>query len=454
MFDASKSYTPPSSPKILTRLDKWQDLKFGIIIHWGLYSELGIVESWSICSEEEDWIDRDNTIPYDTYKRNYWATIDKFNPVNFDPAMWAKESKNAGMKYVVFTTKHHDGFCMFDTKQTNFSITHGAFGTDQRSNAAHEVFNAYRNENFMIGAYFSKPDWHSQYYWWDKYATPNRHNNYDIRKNAWRWEEFKNYTYKQIEELVNGDYGKIDILWLDGGWVRPARKNDAKRMGRAYKGEQDIDMLKIASMARSYQPEILIVDRTVQGEFENYTTPERGIPDTQLNYPWESCITLGNDWGYTITDQYKSAQKIIHTLVEITAKGGNMLLGIGPKGDGTFPDIVTERLRKIGEWTSKNGEAIYNTRPTPNYADSSNHIWFTQSKDGNIIYAIACLAENLPIPEKIIWNGNAPHKNGEVTLLQTGEIVSWEKTMDGIEVKVPKGLPKDLAALAFSFEKK
>jgi alpha-L-fucosidase len=447
--DRSDTYTAPTDKKVLAKLDKWQDQKFGMLIHYGLYSQLGVVESWSICSEEEDWIGRDSTVSYDVYKRKYWNTINDFKPTKLDPASWAAYGKKAGMNYVVFTTKHHDGFNMFDTKQSDFSIAKGAFKDDPRCNVAKEVFNAFRKQGYMIGAYFSKPDWHCQYYWWDRYATPNRNNNYSISKNPWRWNKFKEFTYNQIEELMNGDYGAMDILWLDGGWVRPAREGDAARLGKGYKGSQDIDMPKIAAMARKYQPGLLVVDRTVPGEFENYQTPERGIPETQLQNPWESCITLGWDWGYTPTDKYKTPAQIIHTLVEIVAKGGNLLLGIGPKPDGTLPDVVKERLEKIGEWTSKNGEAIYSTRITPVYNDEAT--WFTQSKDGKTIYAIACLQEGKPIPATITWKGNEPIKGSKMKFIQTGKTVNWKKTTKGIEVSVPKGLPADEAALAFAF---
>lgn len=445
----SSTYTWPKDKQVLEKLDKWQDQKFGMLIHFGLYSQLGIVESWSICAEEEDWIPRDSTITYDDYKRQYWNTINEFKPDKLNPSAWAAYGKKAGMNYAVFTTKHHDGFNLFDTKQSDFSIVNGAFRNDPRKNVAKEVFNAFRDQGYMIGAYYSKPDWHSQYYWWDRYATPTRNNNYDTEKNSWRWGKFKEFTYNQIEELMNGDYGSIDILWLDGGWVRPARENDGQRAGKAYKGAQDIDMPKIAAMARRHQPGLLVVDRTVPGEYENYQTPERGIPETQLENPWESCITLGWDWGYVPTDQYKSPATVVHTLVEIVAKGGSLLLGIGPKPDGTLPQAVEQRLEKIGEWTLKNGEAIYNTRITPVYNDGST--WFTQSKDGKKIYAITNLEEGKPLPKTIIWKGNEPIKGSKVIFLQTGKTVSWKKTANGIEVNIPKGLPADQPALAFSF---
>jgi alpha-L-fucosidase len=209
----SSTYELPTEPDVKAKLEKWQDQKFGIIIHWGLYAVPGIVESWTLCSE--DWIERDSNMAYEDYKKWYWGLMKDFNPVNFDPGSWAKVAKEAGMRYVVFTTKHHDGFNMFDTKQTDFKITAGPFKNNAKADVAKYVFDAFRKENFMIGAYFSKPDWHSEYYWWPKYGIADRNNNYDIRKYPWRWNKFKDFTYNQLSELMH-DYGGIDILWLDG----------------------------------------------------------------------------------------------------------------------------------------------------------------------------------------------------------------------------------------------
>jgi alpha-L-fucosidase len=445
----SQTYTLPKDKEVLNKLDKWQDLKFGMLIHYGLYSELGIVESWSLCNE--GWINRDSTSIYSEYKKNYWATIDHFKPNQLDPESWATYGKQAGMKYVVFTTKHHDGFNMFDTKYSDFSIAKGAFKDHPRRNVAKEVFNAFSNQGYMIGAYYSKPDWHSQYYWWDRYAIADRNPSYSIDKNPWRWNQFKEFCYNQVQELMNGDYGKIDILWLDGGWVRPSIVEDAPKLeGDLYQGSQDINMPRIAAMARNYQPGLLVVDRTVAGEYENYQTPEHGIPDVQLANAWESCIPLGGAWGFVKNDTYKSHYKVIHLLTEITAKGGNLLLGIGPKPDGTLPKEVEQRLDKIGEWVSENGDAIYNTRTTPTYND--NQTWFTQSKDGNKIYAIHCLAENEPLPKTIVWKGNEPQRGSKIIFLQNGKPVDWKQTASGIEISVPKGLPSDQPALTFVFD--
>lgn len=450
---ASAVYEWPADPLVKAKLDKWQDQKFGIIIHWGLYAVPGIVESWTLCSE--DWIDRDSTVAYEDYKRWYWGHSSRFNPVNFDPAAWARVARQAGMRYLVFTTKHHDGFSMFDTKQSDFKITAGPFGNHPKANVAKHVFDAFRNEQFMIGAYFSKPDWHNENYWWPKYATADRNNNYDIRKYPWRWQQFKDFTHNQLRELMTG-YGSIDILWLDGGWVRPLETvNDEVRSwgARIPEWSQDIDMPKVADMARAAQPGILMVDRTVHGPFENYQTPEQRVPATQLSYPWESCMTLGGAWGYVPGDQPKSAAKVIHTLAEVVAKGGSLLLGIGPKPDGTLPEEAVARLREVGAWLEKNGEAIYNTRITAQYRDGGT--WFTQNKKNGLHYAIACLPERTTPVQSVYWQYNLPVKGSRITLLQTGETLKWKYEGAGVRVYLPAALLKakePLPALAFAFK--
>ncbi|MCW3091240.1 MAG: alpha-L-fucosidase [Ferruginibacter sp.] len=449
----SEKYVWPIDIKVKEKLDKWQDQKFGMIIHWGLYAVPGIIESWELCSE--DWINRpDSNRSYDDYKKWYWGLKKDFNPVNFDPESWAKAGKAAGMKYVVFTTKHHDGFCMFDTKQTDFKISNGPFAGNPKADVAKYVFDAFRKNDFMIGAYFSKPDWHSENYWWPKYATPNRNNNYDISKFPWRWNKFKEYTFQQISELMH-NYGAIDILWLDGGWVRPLETvNEEVRSWGADipKWSQDIDMRRIATMAREAQPGLLMVDRTVHGPYENYQTPEQRIPEQQLDHPWESCMTLANNWGYVLNDQFKSAAKIIHSLIEVVAKGGSLLLGVGPKPDGTLPAEANQRLQEIGRWMNKNGEAIYNTRITKNYHDGST--WFTQNNQSGKRYALVCLKDDEALPVTITWKMNVPKKGTKMKLLQTGEMVKWQQTGEGVAVILPASLRKingALPALAFSF---
>ena len=304
-------YVWPDDRLVLDKLEKWQDQKFGVLFHWGLYSVPGIVESWSICSEDVDWISRKNGMPYDEYKKWYFGLKDQLNPVHFNPEQWADVMQDAGIKYMIFTTKHHDGFCTFDSKYTDFSIAHGAFKNNPRKNVAYHVFDAFRKKGFMIGCYFSKPDWHCEWFWNPYFATPQRGINYKKERHPDWWQNYQTYTENQLDELMS-EYGSFDILWLDGGWIT---------------GE-DIHLDRILSKARKKHPGLISVDRSIRGKNENYQTPERGIPETQLNYPWESCITLSNDWGWTPNAPFKSSQKIINILIEITAKGGCLLLGV------------------------------------------------------------------------------------------------------------------------------
>jgi len=157
IVDQADGYQWPTDQKVLSKLDSWQDLKFGVLIHWGLYAVPGIVESWNLCNE--DWVNRPEGFTYEEYKKWYWDLYRLFNPVDFDPSQWASACKDAGMKYVIFTTKHHDGFCMYDSKYTDFSIAKaGPFASDEKKDVLRHVFDAFRAEDFMIGAYFSKPD--------------------------------------------------------------------------------------------------------------------------------------------------------------------------------------------------------------------------------------------------------------------------------------------------------
>lgn len=439
----------PSESLVREKLELWRDQKFGMIIHWGLYSVPGIVESWQLCSE--NWIERDSSVSYDKYKDWYWGLKEEFDPVKFNPDQWAQAARDAGMRYVVFTTKHHDGFNMFDTRQTTFKITNGPFATNPKANVTRYVFEAFRKQKFMIGAYYSKPDWHSEYFWWPKYATPDRNVNYDIRKYTWRWEQFKKFTFNQISELMN-EYGKIDILWLDGGWVRPLETvtDEVRAWGAPIPvWSQDIDMPRIANMARKAQPGLLIVDRTVHGEFENYHTPEQSIPTNKLDYPWESCITLGGSWGYVPNDHFKSSAKIIHTLVEVVAKGGNLLLGVGPTSEGLLSEMQINRLKEIGDWLSKNGDAIYNTRSVNMY--HSENVFFTKGKNGEY-YAIACMSEDSPMPQYVTWTGNLPVKNSVMKLVGSNIKLKWKAEDNLVTVDLPSSVTKEYtAAFAFSY---
>lgn len=425
----TEDYVWPTDPQVLTKLKHWQDQKFGVLMHWGLYSVPGIVESWSICSE--DWIVRERKPTYEEDKAWYWSQKDSLNPVNFDPSKWADVMKKAGMKYMIFTTKHHDGFCMFDTKYTDFSIAHGPFGKDPRHNIAKEVFNAYRNKGFMIGCYFSKPDWHSKWFWNPYYATPNRRINYKKQQHPDWWQNYRKFTQNQLNELTT-DYGNIDILWLDGGWITG----------------DEIGLDTILVDARKRNPGMISVDRTIRGKNENYQTPEQGIPAKQLDIPWESCITLSHAWGWTPNAKFKSPNKVIGILSEIVAKGGCLALGVGPKADGTLQPEVVNTLLRIGSWLNKNGQAIYSTVNAAHYNDGK--VWFTADKNGKTLYAIYALEDGEKTPKTITWTENKP--KGKLILLQNGKSVKYTVKGNQVTVTLPSGLKNE--PLAFKFNSK
>lgn len=434
------AYVRPTDPLVLKKLDWWQDQKFGLLMHWGAYSQWGVVESWSICPEDEGWTQRhghgsDN---YFTYLTNYENLLKTFNPVEFDPAKWAHAAREAGMRYVVFTTKHHDGFCMFDTHQTDYKITSTEcpFHTNPKANVTKEIFNAFRKDSFGIGAYFSKPDWHSPDYWWPYFPPLDRFPNYDEAKYPKRWQRFKDYTYAQIKELLGGEYGNVDILWLDGGWVRPHTAEEIKANPRR---NDDVDMPRIAAMARELQPGILIVDRSVGGRYENYRTPEQQVPDQVLPYPWETCMTMGNSWSYVPHDTYKPAGQLIGLLVKIVAYGGNFLLNIGPDGKGDWDPVAYQRLAEIGKWMKVNGEGIYATRPEVPY--HQGNLYFTRKKDGSAIYAFYVPSKGeQTLPAEISFTTLHARPHSDIYLLGWPRPLKWKASGDGMTVYIPKSL--------------
>jgi alpha-L-fucosidase len=442
-----EEYFKDPDPQVQERLEAWQDLKFGLLMHWGPYSQWGVVESWSICSEDEPWCRRrsDN---YEDYKKEYENLKMTFNPIRFDPETWAGAAKKAGMRYMIFTTKHHDGFCMFDTDWTDYKITDDEcpFSRNPRANIAREIFDAFRREGFWVGAYFSKPDWHSEYYWWPNFATPDRNVNYEIDRYPERWQKFVEFTHGQIDELMT-DYGKVDILWLDGGWVAPLTQEQISsylsQPGYKFKRpqSQDIDIPGLARKAREKQPGLIIVDRAVPGMYQNYLTPENKVPEEALPYPWESCIVSGGGWSYTPNAEYKSTHELIHLLVDIVSKGGNLLLNIAPGPDGTWQKEAYERLESIGEWMAVNKEAIYETRAVSPYKEGK--VCLTQKHDGSV-YAIYLADKDEKFPPSKIWLSTIqPSEDAKISMLGVADKIEWEKVGRGFIASIPEPVQKN-----------
>jgi len=411
------------------RLSWFQDLRFGMIIHWGIYSQWGCIESWPLVAEDtwarpDDlpaWVERGRDL--ERFRRDYRALNRTFNPMRFDPDTWAAAAQYAGMKYVAFTTKHHDGFCLFDTRTTDYRITgpECPFHAHPRANAAKEVFDTFRARGFAVSCYFSKSDWHHPAYWDPALPAPDRNPNYDTLAQPEKWAQFAEFVYRQIEELMTG-YGPIDVLWLDGGQVRPPR--------------QDIHMERIAAMARRRQPGLIIADRTVGGEFENILTPEQEIPEAPLGHPWESCLTMGQSWSYKPGDRYKPARALIHMLADIAAKDGNFLLNVGPTPEGEIPPEQLARLRAIGDWMAVNGEAIYATRAVAPYQE--RNICFTGK--GSTVYAVVLAEEGADRPAgSVTLEALQPAAGSQVTLLGMDKPLTWQRRGGAAVVSLPDG---------------
>ncbi len=441
---AMREYYPETDELVLRKLEGWGDLKFGLLMHWTPSSQWGIVESWSLCSEDEDWCKR-KIDEYDEYKREYEKLKDTFNPVKFDPAKWAAAAGEAGMKYVVFTMKHHDGFCMYDSKYTDYKVTDPgcAYHTNPKANIAKEVFTAFREKGFMIGAYFSKPDWHSDYFWWRRFATPDRNANYEIKKHPERWRKFVEFTHNQIDEIMT-DYGAIDILWLDGCWVRRYSERDLEEERKLVNynmyriQNQDIDMSAIARKSRVKQPGLIVVDRAVPGPEQNYLTPENQVPAATLPYPWETCMPMTPSWSYEPGLEYKPARTLVHLLVDIVAKGGNFLLNLAVTGEGDYEPEGYDRMKRIGAWMKVNGEAIYASHPVRPYKDGKTCL--TQLKDGTTYAIYLAGEEETAMPATIPFTTYMIPLNATVEILGTGVKAVWKRTPGGCEVVIPEAI--------------
>jgi alpha-L-fucosidase len=410
---------PALEPWLSERLAWFSDLKFGLFVHWGIYSVWGCCESWPLVPQEP-WA-RDPQLPawiesgYDIerFQRAYRRLNERFDPRSFDPDTWVAAAKAAGMRYFNFTTKHHDGFCLFDTSTTSYRTTDAScpFHDHPNANVTRVLFDRFREAGFAISCYFSKSDWHCPYYWRPDRPAPTRNPNYDTQADHDRWRPFVAYTHAQIEELMGG-YGPIDLLWLDGGQVRPP--------------EQDIEVDRLVAMARRYQPGLIVIDRTVGGPHENVLTPEQRIPDEPLDRVWEMNMTLGTSFSYKPNDEYKSVREVLAALIDIVSKGGNLLLAVGADQHGALPAEAVERLRGVGAWLATNGEAVYGTRPTKPFRQVDDTLDLRYTRSGETLYAIMLakpMQQRPPVPVRL--RGVRPGPGSRVTLLGVDEPVTW-----------------------------
>ncbi|MCD8348967.1 MAG: alpha-L-fucosidase [Lachnospiraceae bacterium] len=329
------------------RMEWYLDARFGMFIHWGLYA----------IPARGEWVRSVEQMP----KEDYMKYFREFDPVDYDPRKWARAAKRAGMKYMVMTAKHHDGFCLFDSQYTDFKSTNTKSGRD----LVGEYVEAVRAEGLKVGLYFSLLDWYHEDF--PHYGDANHpmRNNPEYSNENRDFNRYLDYMHNQVRELCT-NYGKLDILWFDFSY------NELR--GEAWRATE------LVQMVRSLQPDVIIDNRLeVSGEgfgslaeghptpyHGDFVSPEQIIPPKGLqdvngnDLAWEACFTMNNNWGYHATDHfYKPASMLIRKLVECVSKGGNMLLNVGPDARGNFPPEATERLEAIGEWMDKNSRSIY-----------------------------------------------------------------------------------------------
>jgi alpha-L-fucosidase len=311
-----------------TDMQWWQDAKFGMFIHWGLYA----------IPAQGEWYMNDKKVPAGEYRN----LMEQFNPQRYDPAAWAKTAKDAGMKYMVLTARHHDGFALWDSPSSydQFDAMHAA----ARRDLIAPYVKAVREAGLRVGLYYSPMDWRFPGYF-DPKGLPD---------NA---ALMKKQTWGQVEELLR-NYGPVDILWYDGGWLA-MKGTDADA---AWFWESD----KLAQMARTCQPKVVISPRS--GWIGDFATDEGGAAVTGpiRNGPWEKCLNLNETtWGYNTRQKLMSRDRALNMLVNTVVRGGNILLNVGPDKDGVIPEAHVTRLKEIGDWLARYGESIYATRPGP-----------------------------------------------------------------------------------------
>jgi alpha-L-fucosidase len=328
------------------RMKWWTDARFGMFIHWGLYS----------MPARHEWVKNREKMTNEQYQKYF----DMFNPDLYNPKEWARMAKEAGMKYVVLTAKHHEGFCLWDSKFTDYKSTNTPLGKD----IIKEYVDAFRAEGLKVGFYYSLIDWHHPDYTIDR-NHPQRQD-YDTayaRLNKGRdMNKYREYIKNQVRELLT-NYGEISIIWFDFSFP-----------GKNGKGHQDWDSENLLKLARSLQPGIIVDDRLdlkdVEGGWD-FTTPEQykvtKWPEVNgKRVPWETCQTFSGSWGYYRDETtWKSPAQLLELLIESVSKGGNLLLNVGPTARGSFDNRAQERLKAMGEWMKFNNRSVYNCTEAP-----------------------------------------------------------------------------------------
>jgi alpha-L-fucosidase len=328
--DSDSAAPPQGSLTYQERMQWWTDARFGMFIHWGIYA----------VPAHAEWYMNNGRVPRDKYAEY----AKEFDPTNFNADQWVKIAKSAGMKYLVITSKHHDGFCMFNTKATSYNVVDD---TPWHKDPLKALSKACRKYGVKFCVYYSIMDWHSPD---QKAADPDpEHPTYNPTSFVpGKKEAYIQYMKTELKELITQYHPAL--IWFDGQWMN---------------GWTDRDGRELYHYLRSLDPKLIINNR-VKGAGD-YETPEQHIPPNGLpGHDWETCMTINNDWGYDANDHdFKSVKVLLHNLIDIASKGGNYLLNVGPTAGGVIPQPEVERLEGMGQWLKVNGRAIYGTAASP-----------------------------------------------------------------------------------------
>ena len=406
------------------RWQRYSDLKFGMFIHWGPYSQASVEASWPIMGQPRWGIS----------EADYRALAKTFNPVRYDPKAWVQLAKAAGQRYMVFTSKHHDGFCMFDSAYTSYKITNTPYKKDTLAMLAE----AARAEKMPLGFYYSPPDMHHSGY--RDTSRPSAANWRGEPERA-EWAVYLDYMEMHVRELLTR-YGDVLVVWFDG--LIPV-------------GNHKYDPYRFFKMIREMQPKALINSRL--GLAGDFSTPEqrvpKGIPTRSATLgntraaddagvaaaapapgdflPWETCMTINRTWGYNKNDTaYKSVTELIRTLIDVASKGGNFLLNVGPTPEGTIQPEFEERLLAMGEWLKVNGEAIYGTT----YGPVQGLSFGRSTARGKTVYLHV-----FDWPRERLDVSGIDGKVAKVTLLAGKKPLSFRQTGGRVSIEAPPQAP-------------
>ncbi len=423
---SGESKDETSEEKKLTkdeRMEWWRDATFGMFIHWGPYAVPAGTHNGEQTNNIAEWIMNDLQIPIEEYEK-YSAS---FNPTKFDAAEWVRIAKDAGMKYIIITSKHHDGFGLWDSEVSDYDIMD--FSPYQQD-ILKALSDACAAEGIKFGLYHSIMDWHHpqaqainepKYWYGDTHQVNPEFPTY-----------LETYMKPQLKELIE-NYNPA-VLWFDGEWIPD------------YTHEQGVDVHRFVM---DLKPDIIVNNRVdkgrrgmqgmnAEGEFVgDFGTPEQEILETTSAFDWESCMTMNDTWGYNQNDDnWKSSQQLVFNLVDVTAKGGNYLLNVGPTAEGLIPQASVERLAAMGDWMNVNSEAIYGTAKLQNTFGEGDEIRYTRDPETETYYGIK-LSE--PGTE-VLFSALQTSPESEVKLLGYDGSLDFGMTEEGLRITIPDDL--------------